>query len=107
MTGLCIRFFWPFGLQASPFDVFHALTPLLTYMLRMLPEVWFEPKETVVRLEVECDSTRSRLWFDSKQRVFRLEARQPDSHPFVASRRSGGRRTAGWLPESRRIICHG
>ncbi len=35
-------------------------------MLCMLPELWFDLKLTVVRLEVDCGSTRSRLWFDSK-----------------------------------------
>jgi hypothetical protein len=44
-------------------------------MLRMLPEAWFDSK------------------------------RQPDGNPFVASRRSGGRRTVVWPTESGRIIA--
>jgi hypothetical protein len=35
-------------------------------MLHMPPKVWFDPKQTVVRLEADCGSTRSRPWFDSK-----------------------------------------
>ena len=59
---------------ASRFHVFHATAPLLTHTLRMLPEVWFDPKQNVVRLEADRGSTRSRPWFDSKQIVVRLEA---------------------------------
>ena len=81
------------------------LSPLLTCMLRVLPEVWFDSKQTVVRLEADCGSTRSRLWFYSKQTVVLLEVRQPYGHPFVASRRSGGRRAVVRLPESGRMIC--
>ena len=47
----------------------HATAPLLTYTLRMLPEVWFDPKQSVVRPEADRGSTRSRPWFDSKQTV--------------------------------------
>ena len=70
---MCVLFFRQFGLQASRFDWFHATAPLLTYTLRMLPEVWFGPKQNVVRLETESGSTRSRIWFDSKQTVVRSE----------------------------------
>jgi hypothetical protein len=41
----------PFGFLAIRFEVFYALAPLLTYMLRMLSEVWFDPKQIVVRPE--------------------------------------------------------
>jgi hypothetical protein len=37
----------------------HATAPLLTYTLRMLPEVWFDPKQSVVRLEADRGLTRS------------------------------------------------
>ncbi len=42
------------------------LSPLLTCMPRMLPEVWFDSKQTVVLLEADRGSTRSRPWFYSK-----------------------------------------
>jgi hypothetical protein len=42
------------------------MAPLLTYMLCMLSEVWFDPKQTVVRLEAYRASTRSILYFDPK-----------------------------------------
>jgi hypothetical protein len=35
-------------------------------MQGMLPEVWFDSKQNVLRLEAERGSTRSRTWFDSK-----------------------------------------
>jgi hypothetical protein len=56
----------PFGFLAIRFEVFYALAPLLTYMLRMLSEVWFDPKQIVVRPEADRGSTRSSIWFDPK-----------------------------------------
>ena len=76
----------------------HVTAPLLTYMLRMLPEAWFDSKQSVFLLEAECVSTRSSACFYSKQRVLLLEARQPAGRPFVASRCSRGRRVVVWLP---------
>jgi hypothetical protein len=35
-------------------------------MLRMLPEAWFYSKQSVVLLEADRGSTRSRPWFYSK-----------------------------------------
>ncbi len=35
-------------------------------MQHMLSEVWFESKQSVVRVEVECGSSRSRMWFEWK-----------------------------------------
>ena len=44
----------------------HATAPLLTHTLGMLPKGWFYSKQTVVPLEADRVSTRSRLCFYPK-----------------------------------------
>ncbi len=64
VNGMCVLL--QLGLLASPLDALHATAPLPTYMLRMLPKVWFDLKQTVVRLEADRGSARSRPWFGPK-----------------------------------------
>lgn len=42
VNGMCVLL--QLGLLASPLDALHATAPLPTYMLRMLPKVWFDLK---------------------------------------------------------------
>ena len=93
LPGLCILFFRQIGLLASRFDVSHATAPWPTYLLNMLHDVWFEWKQTVVRVETDCGSSRSRPWFEWNQTLVRVEIWWPDGYHGDPSRRSGGRRT--------------
>ena len=73
---MCVLFFRQFGLQASRFDRFHATAPLLTYTLRMLPEVWFDSKQNLVRLEADRGSVRSMTARRQSQRGITVLRRQ-------------------------------